>query len=76
VTLNPEDLGRLDEAEIAKLYDLEAARAASAKASQKEDFSDLINEQEKKRANLAKRKGEDGGGGGGGKKAKKSEFKF
>jgi hypothetical protein len=75
VTLNPEDLGRLDEAEIAKLYDLEAARAASAKASQKEDFSDLINEQEKKRANLAKRKGEDGGGGGG-KKAKKSEFKF
>ena len=75
VTLNPEDLGRLDEAEIAKLYDLEAARAASAKASQKEDFSDLINEQEKKRANLAKRKGEDGGGGGGGKKAKK-EFKF
>ena len=76
ITLNPEDLGKLDEAEIAKLYDQEAARVLAAKAAQKEDFSDLINEQEKKRANLAKRKGDDGGGGGGGKKAKKGDFKF
>jgi len=75
VTLNPEDLGKLDEAEIAKLYALEEARAASARAAQKEDFTDLINEQERKRANLAKRKGDDGGGGGG-KKAKKGDFKF
>jgi hypothetical protein len=80
ITLNPEDLSKLDEAEIAKLYDQEAARVLAAKAAQKEDFSDLINEQEKKRANLAKRKGDDGGGGGGGggggKKAKKGDFKF
>jgi len=70
VALNPEDLSRLDESEIARRYEQEAAAKAAAAAASREDFSALLDEQEKRRKRKAS------GGGGDEKKSKKGGFKF
>ena len=64
IALDPAELDRLDQDTLTKRYEAQVA----ATKSEKEDFSDLIDEQERKR----KRKAD----GDGGTKKKGKEFKF